>query len=93
MNTRRLLLAIFLVALATAMRAVPHPMNLTPVGAVALFSGASFDKKRWAFAIPFTAMIIHDSFIGYHSLMPAIYASINTAGARIKDWREHHVKQ
>ena len=72
---QRLLLAALLVALATIMRVVPHPWNLTPVGAVALFSGACFDRKRWAFAVPLGAMVIGDAFVGFHSLMPAIYAT------------------
>jgi len=71
----RLLLGIFLVALATLMRIVPHPWNLTPVGAVALFSGACFDRKRWSFFIPLAAMFVGDTVIGYHSLMPVIYAT------------------
>jgi hypothetical protein len=78
MSTRtahRLLLGILLVALATVMRIVPHPWNLTPVGAVALFSGACFDRKRWSFFVPLVAMFIGDTVIGYHSLMPAIYAT------------------
>lgn len=71
----RLLLGILLVAFATLMRVVPHPWNLTPVGAVALFSGACFDRKRWSFFVPLGAMFIGDTFIGYHSLMPVIYAT------------------
>ena len=54
MNQRtaaRLTLGVVLVLLCTAMRILPHPRNLTPVGAVSLFSGACFDRKRWAFAL------------------------------------------
>lgn len=84
MNTKvrsRLLFALFLVVLATVMRIVPHPWNLTPVGAVALFSGACFDRRKWAFAIPLLAMLAGDTIAelttgyGYHSLMPVIYAT------------------
>ena len=77
----RLSLAIALVILGTLMRVVPHPWNLTPVGAVALFSGACFDRKRWAFAVPLAALFASDSLLeiftghGYHSLMPVIYAT------------------
>src|SRR5712691_10044262 len=82
MNQRaRFLLAVLLAALSTLMRVVPHPWNLTPVGAVSLFSGACFDRKRWAFTVPLVAMFISDTALelltghGYHSLMPVIYAT------------------
>lgn len=78
MNQRtnaRLILGIALVVFCTVMRQLPHPWNLTPVGAVSLFSGACFDRRRWAFVVPLTAMFISDSVIGYHSLMPVIYAT------------------
>src|SRR5713101_6608411 len=42
----RLLLATALVVLGTVMRIVPHPWNLTPIGAVALFSGALAGADR-----------------------------------------------
>jgi hypothetical protein len=77
----RLSLGIALVLLCTIMRVLPHPWNLTPVGAVALFSGACFDRKRWAFAVPLAAMFVSDTLLeaftghGYHSLMPVIYAT------------------
>lgn len=77
----RFLLGLSLVVLATVMRVIPHPWNLTPVGAVSLFSGATFDRNRWAFAIPLGAMFLSDTLLeiftghGYHSLMPVIYAT------------------
>jgi hypothetical protein len=77
----RLSLAIALVILGTLMRVLPHPWNLTPIGAVSLFSGACFDRKRWAFAVPLAAMFASDTLLeiftgqGYHSLMPVIYAT------------------
>jgi uncharacterized protein DUF6580 len=72
---KRFLLATALVVLATALRIAPHPWNLTPVGAVALFSGASFDRKRWSFAIPLVSLFLSDIVIGFHSLMPVVYAT------------------
>jgi hypothetical protein len=43
---QRLALAVLLAVLGTVMRALPHPWGLTPIGAVALFSGACFDRRR-----------------------------------------------
>ena len=73
---RRILLALFLVALAAGMRLVPHPWNLTPVGAVALFSGACFERRWWSVLVPLVALLAGDVFIGFHVLMPVVYATI-----------------
>ncbi len=78
---RRFALAAALVALCTVMRVLPHPWNLTPVGATALFSGACFDRRRWSFLVPLAAMFISDTALqlftghGYHDLMPVVYAT------------------
>jgi hypothetical protein len=72
---KRSLLATLLVVLATAMRIAPHPWNLTPVGAIALFAGASFDRKRWSFAVPLISLFLSDIVIGFHSLIPVVYAA------------------
>jgi hypothetical protein len=70
--------AIFLLAIifgAAALRLVPHPSNFTPIGALALFAGAHFDDKRWAFIVPLAAMLLSDMLIGFHSQMPVVYAA------------------
>jgi hypothetical protein len=71
----RLLLATALVVFGTLMRIVPHPWNLTPIGAVALFSGACFDRKRWSFGIPMLALFLSDAVIGFNPLIPVVYAT------------------
>jgi hypothetical protein len=60
---------------AAALRLLPHPSNFTPIGALALFAGAHFDDKRWAFIVPLAAMLLSDILIGFHSGMPIIYAA------------------
>ena len=40
-----------IVLAAAALRIVPHPMNFTPIGALALFGGAYFSSKRTAVAV------------------------------------------
>jgi hypothetical protein len=64
-----------MVVAAAALRLLPHPMNFTPVGALALFGGASFRSKRMALALPLVSLIAADIFVGFHSLMPYVYAS------------------
>src|SRR5437667_6508735 len=48
------------VVAATAMRLVPHPPNVTPIAAIALFGGAHFASKRAAVAVPLLAMCLSD---------------------------------
>lgn len=77
----RLVFAALLVVLCTVMRVIPHPWNLTPVGATSLFSGACFDRRRWAFVVPLVALFVSDTVLelltghGYHTLMPVVYAT------------------
>jgi hypothetical protein len=71
----RTLLALAIVALAAALRIAPHPWNFTPVGAMALFSGATIRDRRLAFFFPILALFVGDIFIGFHRLMPLVYAS------------------
>ncbi len=56
-------------------RLIPHPPNFTAIGAMALFSGAYFNKKILAFAVPLTAMFLSDIVIGFHPGMYAVYTS------------------
>ena len=70
-----------LVLLAVMSRFLPHPPNFTALSAVALFSGACFDRKHLAFIVPFAAMFLSDAILeittgwGFHSNMLAVYAS------------------
>ncbi len=64
-----------MVMAAAALRLLPHPMNFAPVGALALFGGASFRSKRMALALPLVSLIAGDIFIGFHRMMPYVYAS------------------
>jgi hypothetical protein len=64
-----------LVLAAVALRLFPHPWNFTPIGAVALFGGATFRHKGMAFGIPVLAMLLSDGYLGFHRLMPFVYGS------------------
>jgi hypothetical protein len=77
----RTLLALAIIALAAALRIAPHPWNFTPVGAMALFSGATIRDRRVAFFFPILALFVGDIFIGFHKLMPIVYASFLVSGA------------
>jgi hypothetical protein len=71
----RTLLALVIIAIAAAVRIAPHPWNFTPVGAMALFSGAVLKDRRLALFVPLAALFVGDVFIGFHKLMPVVYAS------------------
>ena len=49
--------------------------NFSPVASVALFSGFYLSNKKLALLIPVACMLISDYFIGFHSLMWAVYLS------------------
>lgn len=57
-------IAFVLVLLAALCRLVPHPMNFTPVLAVALFGGATL-PRRISYAVPLGAMLLSDLALGY----------------------------
>ena len=67
---------------AAAMRLVPHPPNMTPIAAMALFGGAYFASKKTALLVPLAAMYLSDLALGFfiydfgwfHGFMPFVYA-------------------
>jgi len=71
----RAVLLLAIVFSAVALRLLPHPSNFTPIGALALFAGAHFNDKRWAFIAPLVAMLLSDILIGFHGQMPVVYAA------------------
>jgi uncharacterized protein DUF6580 len=73
----RTLLALVIIVIAAALRIAPHPWNFTPVGAMALFSGAVLKDRRLAFFVPVVALFAGDIFIGLYTykLMLVVYSS------------------
>ena len=71
----RNILILAMIALAAILRIAPHPWNFTPVGAMALFAGALIKDRRVAFAFPLVALFVGDIFVGFHKLIPLVYAS------------------
>ena len=67
MNKERTL-TLFLVILTAALsRLIPHPENVAPIAAIALFAGAKFEKKWLAFALPLLPMLLSDMVLGHPS--------------------------
>jgi hypothetical protein len=61
-----------LIVLAALSRLLPHPPNVSPVEAVALFGGAYFARRSLAIAVPLVAMFLSDLALGL--LNGGIYA-------------------
>jgi len=64
-------LCVFVLA-AALMRFLPHPPNVAPIGAMALFGGALFARKGVAVAMVFTAMLLGDILLGFQPV-PIVY--------------------
>jgi hypothetical protein len=71
---RSLIILCFLL-FAAVVRILPHPWNFTPIGAMALFSGAKFGRRWKAFLFPLLGLFVGDLFVGFHVLMPIVYFS------------------
>lgn len=71
----RIVLLVGMIFGAAALRLVPHPPNFEPIGALALFAGAHFEKKSWAFVVPLAALLLSDLVIGFHTQMPLVYGA------------------
>ncbi len=72
----RLTTVLAIVLAAAMMRLLPHPPNVTPVAAMALFAGAHFADKRLAFGVPLLAMLLSDLVLGLHSTLAFVYAGV-----------------
>ncbi len=64
-----------MVVAAAFVRLIPHPPNFAPIAAIALFGGAYYSKKSFAYLIPISAMFVTDLILGFHSAMWAVYLS------------------
>ena len=74
-NNRRTMALLSAIALAAVMRLVPHPPNFSPVGAMALFSGAYFGRRALAFVAPIGALVLSDLVLGFYSGMATVYSA------------------
>jgi len=85
---RYTILAVLMILAAAFSRLLPHPLNFTPIAAMALAGGVYLDK-RFALIIPIAAMLITDWFLGYHQILFFVYGSFITIGL-IGIWLRSH---
>jgi len=73
-NKKQLVIISFII-IAVLIRLLPHLPNVTPVTAIALFSGAYFTNKKFVFIIPIAIMLLSDLFLGFSSITLFVYAA------------------
>lgn len=71
----KLIVPSLIVITAASMRLLPHPANFAPIGAMALFGGASISNKKLAIILPLVTMFVSDLSLGFHNTMVWVYGS------------------
>lgn len=80
---------LLIILLAVLLRLLPHPANVAPITALALFGGVYLERK-FAFILPVAAMLISDYFIGFYGMeMLFVYGSFLISGL-IGLWIKSH---
>ncbi len=75
-NHSRILAILSAILVAAVLRLVPHPPNFTPIGAMALFSGAYLGRRAIAFAAPLGALLLSDLVLGFYHGQATVYFSV-----------------
>ena len=75
-NQSRLLALLSAITAAAVLRLAPHPPNFTPIGAMALFSGAYLGRKWLAFVAPLGALLLSDLVLGFYHGQATVYFSV-----------------
>lgn len=74
-DTGRQLLAVGLLVVAAFARLLPHPPNMTPLVAVALFGGATLSTGL-GIAVPLVAILASDLVLGLHDVVAFTWGSV-----------------
>src|SRR3954454_6634999 len=75
-NHLRLFALLAAIVGAAALRLTPHPWNFTPIGAMALFSGAHLGRRAIAFLAPLGALLLSDLVLGFYHGQATVYFSV-----------------
>ena len=74
--TNKQIFPIMLILILALSRLIPHPMNFTPVIAVAIMSGYFFKNIYLSFATLIVSMLIADLFLGFYENMVFVYLAL-----------------
>jgi hypothetical protein len=77
-----------IIAFAVVLRLLPHPPNVAPIAAMALFGGVYLNKK-YALIVPLVSLFISDFFLGFYASMSYVYCSFLLTGL-IGIWLRNH---
>ena len=77
-----------LIAHGVVARLMPHPPNVTPLTALALF-GAARLSKRWAIVLPLATVVISDLFLGLHDVILFTWSGFAITGL-LGLWLRNH---
>jgi hypothetical protein len=97
MNKRLIVLTGMVLAAALA-RLLPHPPNVAPIAALALFGGACFTNRKLAYLLPLAAMLLSDlvlastrysvsSMLAAQPVVYACFVATTALGQLIRDRR------
>ncbi|MBU3821703.1 hypothetical protein KO566_06495 [Flavobacteriaceae bacterium XHP0103] len=78
--SKKQIVIISFILVAAILRVLPHFPNVTPITAMALFSGVYFTQKKYAFIIPLLAMFLSDLFLGFSFISFFVYAAFILVG-------------
>jgi hypothetical protein len=65
---------ILLIVFGVVLRLVPHPANVSPLSALALFGGV-YLPRRYSIFLPLVALFISDMVLGFYATMGFVYGS------------------
>ena len=68
-----------LILMGVVARLVPHPPNVTPLTAIALFGG-TYLSRRWAVLLPLSIVGISDLLLGWDAAIPFSWAAFALTG-------------
>jgi hypothetical protein len=87
---RKVLIGSVIILAAALSRLLPHPVNFTPIAAMALAGGVYLDKRS-AMIIPLAALFLSDLIIGFHNTIFFVYGSFVLIGL-MGLWLKSHKK-
>ena len=86
MSKREYILLGFVI-MAVLVRLLPHPPNVTPITALALF-GCNFRNKYLGLSLPLLAMILSDIYLGFYGITLWVYGSFLLISLLGRYWRK-----
>jgi len=81
---------IMIVLASVFLRLVPHPPNVTPIGALAVFGGRSFPSIWGALGVTLAALLLSDLVLGFYPYAPYVYGAFALSvliGAASRRWK------